>query len=265
MEEKIMQIKILEEQEQRIRELATELETVFNGTQDAMFLVRVENGEFRYIRNNAAHQKLTGFGLEKLQGKTPRELAGEEIGEKVEANYRRCLEARTAITYEETLKLPGGERVWMTSLSPVFENGKVKYLVGSSKDITLQKRAEEELYREKELLRTTLLSISDGVVTTDEKGRITAINRAAEEITGWSEEEAKGRPFAQVFKLVNETTGEEAKDPVEKVLETGKITGLANHTALIAKDGRKIPIADSAAPIKDEKGQTFGVVMVFRD
>ncbi|MDI6601201.1 MAG: diguanylate cyclase [Thermoanaerobacteraceae bacterium] len=265
MEEKIMRIKTLEKHEQQIREFTIDLETVFNGTQDAMFLVRVENGGFRYVRNNISHQKLTGFSLAQLQGKTPVELAGEEIGEKVEANYRRCVEAGTAIIYEETLKLPGGERVWLTSLTPVFENGKVKYLVGSSKDITLQKRAEEELYREKELLRATLLSISDGVVTTDEKGRITAINRAAEEITGWSEEEAKSRSFAQVFKLVNETTGEEAKDPVEKVLETGKITGLANHTALIAKDGRKISISYSTAPIKDEKGQTFGEVMVFRD
>ncbi len=265
MKEKIMRIKTLEEQERKIRELTTELETVFNGTQDAMFLVRAENGEFRYDRNNISYQKLPGFSLAQLQDKTLVELAGKEIGEKVEANYRRCVEAGTTIIYEETLKLPGVERVWLTSLTPVFENGKVKYLVGSSKEITLQKKAEEELYREKELLRTILLSIGDGVVITDAEGRITAINRAAEEITGWSEEEAKGRPFAQVFKLVNETTGEEAKDPVEKVLETGKITGLANHTALIAKDGRKIPIADSAVPIKDEKGQTFGVVMVFRD
>jgi diguanylate cyclase (GGDEF)-like protein/PAS domain S-box-containing protein len=258
-------IQTLEMQKQKIRELATELETVFNSTQDAMFLVRVENGEFRYIRNNAAHQTLTGYSLEELQDKTPVELAGKEIGEKVEANYRRCVEAGTTIIYEETLKLPGGERVWLTSLTPVFENRKIKYLVGSSKEITLQKKAEEELYREKELLKTTLFSIGDGVVTTDQAGRITALNRAAEEITGWSEEAAKGRPFAEVFKLISEDTGQEVEEPVAKVLRTGKTIGLANHTVLINKEGRQVSIADNAAPIKDEKGQTFGVVMVFRD
>ncbi|MFV9511442.1 HD domain-containing phosphohydrolase [Tepidibacillus sp. LV47] len=119
--------------------------------------------------------------------------------------------------------------------------------------------------KEKELHKTILLSIGDGVITTDQTGRITALNRVAEEITGWSEEKVKGRYFVKVFKFVDETTGEEAKNPIEKVLETGQIIGLTNHTALIAKDRRKISIASSAAPIKDEKGEIFGVVMVFRD
>jgi diguanylate cyclase (GGDEF)-like protein/PAS domain S-box-containing protein len=284
--------------------------------------------------------------------------------------------------------LPAGDKVWLTSLTPVFENGKAKYLVGSSKDITMQKQAErekeellgrlqamfgghtavmlliepisgrivdanhaactfygytkeellnmhiqdinmlpkeeveklrfmalrekqeyfvfphrlkngeirqvdvyscpithdrekllfsiifdvtereklkEELFQERELLETTLLSIGDGVVTTDPQSRITSMNKVAEEITGWSEEKAKGRSFDQIFKLVSEDTGKKAEDPVSKVLEIGKIIGLANHTELIAKDGRKIPIADSAAPIKNKEGQIFGVVMVFRD
>ncbi len=261
-------IKTLETQRQQIKELSTELETMFNNTQDAMFLVRVEDGEFRYMRNNAAHQKLTGFSLAVLQNKTPGELTGKELGETIKGNYQRCVDAKNSITYEENFATPAGERTWLTSLTPVAEKGKIKYLVGSSKDITLQKQAEaekEELYREKELLRTTILSVGDGLVITDQAGRITALNRVAAEITGWSEEEAKGRPFAEVFKLVSETTGEEVEDPVAKVLKTGRIISLANHAALINKEGRQIPIADSAAPIKDGKGQTFGVVMVFRD
>ncbi|SHF65438.1 PAS domain S-box-containing protein/diguanylate cyclase (GGDEF) domain-containing protein [Desulforamulus putei DSM 12395] len=147
---------------------------------------------------------------------------------------------------------------------PVTYSGE-KLLFSIIFDVTDREKYKVELYREKELLRTTLLSIGDGVVTTDQTGRITSMNKVSEEITGWDEEEAKGRLFSEVFKLVNEATGEEIEEPVAKALRTGKTIGLANHTALISKDGRKIPIAYSAAPIKDEKGQTFGVVMVFRD
>ncbi|MBO8138643.1 MAG: diguanylate cyclase [Desulfotomaculum sp.] len=141
----IERVKTLEAQKKQIGELATELEIVFNATQDAMFLVRVENGELRYMRNNAAHQKLTGFSLEDIKDKTPVELAGKEIGEAVNTNYQRCLKIKKHMTYEETLTLSAGKRTWLTTLTPVLEKGKVKYLVGSSKDITLQKQAEEEL------------------------------------------------------------------------------------------------------------------------
>ncbi len=382
------QIKTLEEQQETIVQLTLEMEKVFNGTNDAVFLVQVENGQLRYLQTNKAHQKSTGFSLDMIRDKTPVELLGEELGKVIEANYRKCLEAKETITYEETLVLPAGERVWFTSLTPVVEYGKVKYIVGSSKDITLQKKAEKEkeelfhrlkamfnghnavmllieplsgkiidanpaaikfygytreellnmsmydisilpkeetdkrrfrallgqqksfvcshrlknqeirlvdvntcpikfneenllfsiifdvtdrekykerLYLEKELLRTTLLSIGDGVVTTNEIGRITSINKVAEEITGWKDEEPKNKPFEEVFRLISEETGEKVENPVGKVLQTGKIIGLANHTALIAKDGRRVPIADSAAPIIDKQGKTFGVVMVFRD
>ncbi|NSW92629.1 MAG: PAS domain S-box protein [Firmicutes bacterium] len=555
-------IKTLKKQRKEIKRLSRDIETIFNSTQDAMFLVKVEGGEFRYLRNNAAYRELTGFSMEELKDKTPIELAGEEIGEVVKANYQRCIEEQRAINYEETLALPGGVKAWLTTLTPVWEEGEIKYIVGSSKDITLQKKAEEklqkklkyeklvsnisrlalqeenpevfltkllrilgegtgvsrvylfernqkrgtmsntfewaapgitpqkeilqelpeagfawwvdrlknrkvinysdiedipdknakellklqeiksllvlpvyvdenyygfigfdeclqyreweedevalliivteiislyllqkkredmlwfenqrfkalvdstediiyeldkeqrytgvygkwmgkggvrpifflgktardifgpekatvheiankkalegehvvyewdievddevkyyqtslspiinrkglisglvgigreitalinikqELQRERELLRTTLLSIGDAVVTTDQEGRITSMNKVAEEITGWSLEEAKDKPFSQVFNLINEYTGQAAEDLIDKVLRIGKIVGLANHTVLINREGRQIPIADSAAPIKDGTGQIYGVVMVFRD
>lgn len=145
--EGIRQIETLKAQKEKIEELSTELETVFNGTQDAMFLVRVEDGEFRYMRNNAAHRKLTGFSLEDIKDKTPVELTGKEIGEALKANYQRCVDFKKPITYKETMALPGGKRTWLTTLTPVLEKGKAKYLVGSSKDITLQKKSEAELQK----------------------------------------------------------------------------------------------------------------------
>ncbi len=102
-------------------------------------------------------------------------------------------------------------------------------------------------------------------MTTDNQGLITSMNRAAEEVTGWREEEVIGVDFAQIFKLHSEETGEVVENPVEKVLAEGKSVGLANHTVLITRDGKKIPIADSAAPVKDRDGRLHGTVMVFRD
>lgn len=132
-------------------------------------------------------------------------------------------------------------------------------------DISDRKNLEKKLYDEKELLKVTLLSIGDGVITTDTKGNITMINKVAEEITGWSNKEAKGKPLDEVFEIINKYTRIQCENPVEKALKTEKIVGLANHTVLISKQCQERDIADSAAPIKDLEGNIIGVVLVFRD
>ena len=132
-------------------------------------------------------------------------------------------------------------------------------------DVTDREMYRESLFREKEILNTTLRSIGDGVVTTDNTGGITFINKAAEAILRQHGEEVQGKAFSNVFILKNEITGAPVEDPVEKVLRTGRMFGLENHTALINREGEEISIADSAAPIKNEKGEIFGAVIVFRD
>lgn len=120
--------------------------------------------------------------------------------------------------------------------------------------------------KEKEkLYRTTLYSIGDGVITTDETGKVVNMNMVAESLTGWKEKEAAGKSLNEVFTIINEETKLKVENPVEKVLIKGVIVGLANHTILISKKGNKIPIADSAAPIKNSDGKIIGVVLVFRD
>jgi PAS domain S-box-containing protein len=114
-------------------------------------------------------------------------------------------------------------------------------------------------------LVVTLASIGDGVITTDERGRVTMVNAVAQNLTGWSDAEARGRPLDDVLRLVNEETRQPVDHPVGKVLQEGKVVGLANHTILMARNGREIPIDDSAAPIRGPDGRAFGVVMVFRD
>ncbi len=114
-------------------------------------------------------------------------------------------------------------------------------------------------------LSTTLNSIGDAVIATDTKGIVTKINPVAEKLTGWNVERAYGMPLTDIFKIVNTETRKPVQNPVNKVLEDGNIVGLANHTVLIAKDGREYQIADSASPIIDNEGEITGVVLVFRN
>ncbi|MFN0244302.1 MAG: PAS domain S-box protein [Planctomycetota bacterium] len=127
------------------------------------------------------------------------------------------------------------------------------------------RRAQTRTREQHELLRLTLASIGDAVVTTDMKGRLVTLNPVAEELTGWAQQDAAGRPLGDVLRIVNEETGESVENPAARALREGNVVGLANHTILIAKDGTRRPIDDSAAPIRDEQGDLAGCVMVFRD
>ncbi|MDP8983913.1 MAG: PAS domain S-box protein [Pseudomonadota bacterium] len=126
-------------------------------------------------------------------------------------------------------------------------------------------QVEDALRRQSETLQVTLSSIGDAVIATDAQGRITFVNMVAETLTGWNLADAQGRPLADVFRIINEYSRQPVDDPVEKVLQTGGIVGLANHTLLLSRDGREVPIDDSAAPIRMPSGELFGVVLIFRD
>lgn len=116
-----------------------------------------------------------------------------------------------------------------------------------------------------EVFRITLRSIGDAVITTDIEGRLTYLNEVAESLTGWSHEEALGKPLEGVFQIVNEVTREPVQNPAAKALRQGVVVGLANHTVLVRKDGTECPIDDSAAPIRNELGHVSGCVLIFRD
>ncbi|MHB8923273.1 MAG: hybrid sensor histidine kinase/response regulator, partial [Thermoleophilia bacterium] len=126
-------------------------------------------------------------------------------------------------------------------------------------------QSERKRRQSLEEYRATLRGIGDGVIATDAAGRVRQMNPVAEELTGWTEAQAAGRPLEEVFVIVNEDTGTEASNPAMRVLLEGRIIGLANHTLLISRDGSRRPVADSGAPIRDEAGAITGVVLVFRD
>ena len=127
------------------------------------------------------------------------------------------------------------------------------------------RRVQAQAQAGREVLRTTLGSIGDAVISTDIQGRVVYLNAVAETLTGWNQAEAAGQPLEAVFHIVNEATREPADNPVLRALREGAAVGLANHTLLLARDGTARPIDDSAAPIHDEHGEVTGCVLIFRD
>jgi len=132
----------------------------------------------------------------------------------------------------------------------------------------MQTRLHEQLLeinQQKQYLSQTLNSIGDAVVTTDEKGNVTRLNPVAEQLTGWTNDEACKQSLKTIFPIIDATTRAAIANPVDKVLATGETVYLSNHTTLIAKDGTEYQIADSAAPILNEKNNILGMVLVFND
>jgi PAS domain S-box-containing protein len=126
-------------------------------------------------------------------------------------------------------------------------------------------RSEEAAREARDLLQTTISSIGDGVITTDTSGKVVSLNPVAQSLTGWEQEEAKGKPLDEIFTITDEETGAAAVNPASKALHEGSVVGLPGQTTLTARDGRHVPIEDSAAPIRAANGTVTGVVLVFRD
>lgn len=216
---------------------------------------------------NESTERIFGYTREELVGRpvyliVPAELYAEEdmILDKVRDGGR--------IEHLETVRVAKGGRKLDISLSvsPIFDPaGNIIGIAKVARDITEQKRLARELAAQQEYFRVTLSSIGDAVIASDKQGRVTFINPCAEALTGWPAGEAAGRPLAEVFEIVNEETREPVANPADIVIRTGHIIGLANHTALIHRDGSERPIADSAAPIRDDGGNPIGAVLVFRD
>ncbi len=170
--------------------------------------------------------------------------------------------------YEARMLHADGSYRWISVVGRVLAfdaNGKASRLLGVRLDITERKHTEEALRQSEENLSITLQSIGDAVIATDALGHITRMNPPAERLTAWPLPEALGRPLTDVFRIINAQTREPLVNPVDLVMERGDVVGLANHTALLARDGHEYQIFDSAAPIRERAGQIVGVVLVFSD
>lgn len=168
------------------------------------------------------------------------------------------------------LELPfiqaSGQLIWVRAVGTAeFEGGKPVRLTGAFQDVTALRTVTAELAAQHELLLVTLQSIGDAVITTDASSTVTWLNPVAERMTGWFNADAKGRPVGQVFHILNEESRVPTENPVATCLQQGKMVGLANHTVLISRNGDEFGIEDSASPIRNERGEILGVVLVFRD
>jgi PAS domain S-box-containing protein len=179
-----------------------------------------------------------------------------------------------------------GSRFWANVVISALrdENGVLRGFAKVTRDLTERRQAEEnerrlikeeaareaaeaaaqESERQREELHVTLSSIGDAVIVTDTNGQVTFLNPVAVGLTGWQSQEAVGQPLQRVFAIINEQTRQPADDPVGRVMRQGSVVELANHTALITRDGREVPIEDTAAPIRAHDGSVSGAVLVFR-
>ena len=162
---------------------------------------------------------------------------------------------------------PGiGPRIMLLNARRLHDgDNTTKLILLAFEDITERRKLQLENDTQRKWLYVTLSSIGDAVIATDAQARVTFLNPTAERLTGWTAEQATGRPLQEVFNIVNEETRRLVESPVSKAIRMGAIVGLANHTVLIARDGTERPIDDSAAPIRDDDGKITGVVMVFHD
>jgi PAS domain S-box-containing protein len=216
---------------------------------------------------NAGAERIFGYASNEIVGKPVTVLFPPDRLNEEDDIIEHLRQGQPSLRLETVRVAKDGRHIpVLVSVSPIKDaEGQI---IGASKvihDTTELAKSREALIHEKELLATTLASIGDAVIVTDAQGRITFLNAEAERLTSWKLSEADGRPLPEVLRIINEQTRKPVENPVEKVLRLGNVVGLANHTLLVAKDGREIPIDDSAAPIRHADGSVLGVVLVFRD
>jgi len=234
-------------------------------TRDSVFIFGAEDLRFRYVNEGGRRQ--VGYSEAELLGMTPMDIKPDLT----EAEFRGLLDSlkdgtQSHLFLQTQHRHKDGHFIPVEVVIQLVQGaGIAPRFVAVVRDLAERREAEEALRQSEENLAITLQSIGDAVIATDAQRRITRMNPAAERLTGWKLEEARGQPLGAVFRIVDAQTREAMIDPRQIVLERGETVGLANHTVLLARDGREFQIADSAAPIQDASGRIAGVVLVFSD
>jgi len=230
---------------------------------------------------NKAMEEMTGAKAEDMIGKGNYEYSLPFYGErrpilidlamktdkKTEIKYVDFERSGTLITGEAYMpNLRGGQAYLFGTATALYNSqGELVGAIESIRDITERKKAEEMLIMEKERLAITLKSIGDGVIVADTSGSILLINKAAENLLGWTQSEIVNLPLMDYFHIVDAGTRIRNKDLLQKVIETGNVIELAGKIILINKEGREYIISESAAPVRDKDNNMIGIIIVFRD
>ncbi len=215
---------------------------------------------------NRAFCELSGYSLEEIETMSYFDFIHPEEHSKILGYVWDAAQGKeTSSRYEVKSINKAGNTVWIDFSSAPITWDNQPATIASIINITERKQSEQVVLKEKERLAITLKSIGDGVISTDIEGRITLMNKVAEQLTGWIQKEAIGVDISKVFRMKNEQTGDFIENPVNSVLASKSVFELSNHTQLISKDGQIFTIANTASPIKDSDGEVIGVVLVFQD
>lgn len=251
--------------ESALRIKTAELESVYDSIADGVVFINLDR---ICIRVNPAIVNMFGYEPELLLNRKLNFLYAD----------KNDFESRGDITYSkdspdvsdsyevDLVRRDGSQFVGEVNTSRVKDtNNNELGFIAVVRDISVRKEYERELLEAREKALVTLESIGDAVITTDEKGNVQYLNPVAEALTEWPTSDAKGRPLPEVFDIYNEKTNEPVENPVDQCLRNNAIIGLANHTGLISRHGKRFAIEDSAAPIRDRQGNILGVILVFHD
>jgi PAS domain S-box-containing protein len=249
--------------ESRLMASQAEIQSIFRSAPVGIGLVKNRV----IMRVNKRLCEMLGYAEEEIVGKSARMVYPtlEEFERVGSEKYGMNKQNGTGTMETRFMHKNGSILHIILSSTPLDLHDPSRGITFTALDISDRKRAEDALRQSQEHLRTTLYSIGDAVITTDNHCRVTSMNPVAEALTGWDRDEAKGLPLRTVFPIVSAIDRKECENPATRAMEQEQIVGLANHTVLIAKDGSEHHIADSAAPIRDLQGTITGAVLVFRD
>jgi PAS domain S-box-containing protein len=212
---------------------------------------------------NQAWTRALGWSAAELLGRPSLDFVHPEDREKTLQSRNHLIDGRLLTDFTNRYRCKDGRYLWLDW--QVVPHGDRGLIYAAARNVTEARAVKEAMRELSESLATTLDSIGDGVIATDVNGAITRINRVAQQLTGWTADEALQRPIAEVFAIIDEESRRTTESPVYRALQRGVITGLPKHTLLVRRDGSEIPVADSCAPITSSDDVVSGAVLVFRD
>lgn len=271
---------------QRTKQEAEQLRLLVQGTTEyAIFMLDPQG---RIATWNAGAERIKGYKAHEIIGQHFSKFYPQEAIDRGWPEHELRVAAAEGRFEDEGWRIrKDGSQFWANVVITALkdDHGELRGFSKVTRDLTDRKRAEESARRlveettarrvaeqnsrliqeQRERLQVTLTSIGDAVISTDAQGRVDFLNPVAEELVGWKSEEAENQNLSDVFRVVHEDTRQPVENPALRALKDGIVVGLANHSVLIARDGKERPIEDSAAPIRDIGGNVVGSVLVFRD